>query len=83
VVIRALLIAVVISLLALPALSARGQREPAVAAAALDREATAYAICSEHGGVHETTPRLITCWDGALHRWDGSHVRRRVPVLHH
>jgi hypothetical protein len=77
---RALLILVVASLLALPALSARGQAAPAMSEHALDREATEYAICSEHGGVHATTARLITCWDGALHRWDGSHVRRRVPV---
>lgn len=77
---RALLILAVAALLALPILSARGQDAPAMSDRALDREATAYAICSEHGGVHATTDRLITCWDGALHRWDGSHVRRRLPV---
>jgi hypothetical protein len=74
---RVLPILVVAALLALPILSARGQ---AASERELDREATAYAICSDHGGVHATTSRLITCWDGALHRWDGSHVRRRVPV---
>jgi hypothetical protein len=77
---RVLLILVVAALLALPILSARGQAAPAASDRELDREATAYAICSDHGGVHATTSRLITCWDGALHRWDGSHVRRRVPV---
>jgi len=77
---RVLLIVVVSALLALPALSARGQAAPSADPRALDRLATAEAICLSHGGVHSTSARLITCYDGALHRWDGSHVLRRVPV---
>lgn len=73
---RALLIAAVTALLALPMLSSREQPAPA-----RDRVSRADVICLGHDGVHAITPRLITCYDGALHRWDGSHVRRRVPVL--
>ena len=71
---RVLLIVAVTALLALPTLSARGQPEP-------DRRATADAICLDHYGVRSTTRTLVTCADGALHRWNGEHVQHRVPVL--
>lgn len=68
------MIAAVTALLALPMLSARGQAEP-------DRRATADAICLDHYGVDSTSRTLITCADGALHKWNGAHVQHRIPVL--
>jgi hypothetical protein len=74
-VIRALMIVAVTALLALPMLSVRGHAEPDPTAA------TADAICLDHLGVHSTTRELVTCSDGALHRWNGAEVQHRIPVL--
>ena len=74
--IRALMIVAVTALLVLPALP-----RPAKATRHDSREATADAICLEHYGVRSTTRTLVTCADGALHRWDGGHVQHHVPVL--
>jgi hypothetical protein len=74
-VIRALMIVAVTGLLVLPALP-----RPAKATRHDSREATADSICLEHYGVRSTTRTLVTCADGALHRWDGSHVMHNVTA---